>query len=72
MVVLGAAADLLAVADDEVAKLAAGVQLVQRAVGEIRSGHELEVHLDAALRLDVPGELDQRVRRVPGGLASVR
>ena len=50
LAVLGGAADPLAVPDHQVAELAAGVQLVQHPVGEVRPGHELEVHFVAGLR----------------------
>ena len=63
--VLGRAADPLAVADHQVAELALGVQLVEHAVGEVRPGHELELHLDAGLLGEALAQLDQRVRRVP-------
>ena len=49
LAVLGGAADPLAVADHQVAELAAGIQLVEHPVGEIRPGHELEMHRVAGL-----------------------
>ncbi len=64
--VLGAGAEPLAVADHQVAELAARVELVEEAVGEVGPGHELEVHLDAARGGEVLGQLGQRVGRVPG------
>jgi hypothetical protein len=67
--VLGRAADPLAVADDQVAEFAVGIQLVQHAVGEVRPGHEFELHVDAGLRGEVLGKFDQGVGRVPGGPA---
>ena len=67
--VLGAAADPLAVADQQVAKFAAGVQLVEHAVGEVGPGHELELHRVAGLGLEVLGQLDKRIGRIPCGPA---
>ena len=63
--VLGRPADPLAVADDEVAKLAVRVELVDETVGVARPGDELVFHLDAGLLGEVLAELDQRVRRIP-------
>ena len=62
-------ADPLAVADQQVAQLALGVELVEHALREVRPGHELVLHLDAGLRGEVLRELDQRIGRVPGGPA---
>ena len=69
LAVLGGAADPLAVADHQVAQMAARVQLVQEAVGKARPGHELEFHVDPGLGGEVLRQLDQRIRRVPGGPA---
>ena len=66
MAVLGGAADPLAVADQQVAELPAGVQLVEKPVGEVRPGHELEIHPDAGLGGEVLGQLDESICRVPG------
>ena len=64
--VLGAGAQPLAVADHQVAQLAARVELVEKAVGEAGPRHELELHLNAALGGEVLGQFGQRVGRVPG------
>ena len=66
---LGRAADPLAVADDQVAELALRVELVEHPVGEVRPGHELELHVDLGLGGEVLAQLDQRVGRVPSGPA---
>ena len=50
----------------QVAQLALRVELVEHAVGEVRPGHELVLHLDAGLGGEVLRQLDQRVGRVPG------
>ncbi len=65
----GRAAYPVAVADDRVAQLALGIQLVEHAVGETRPRHEFALHLHLALGAEVLGQLDQRIRRVPGGPA---
>ena len=65
MTVLRRAADPLAVADDQVAQLAVGIELVEEAVGIARPWDELVLHLDAGLG-EVLAKLDQRVGRVPG------
>ena len=67
--VLGRAADPLAVADDQVAQLALGVELVEEAVGVVGPRHELELHVDAGFGGEVLGKFDKRVRRIPGGPA---
>ena len=67
--VLGRAADPLAVADDQVAQLALGIQLVEEAVGIVGPRHELELHADAGFLGEVLGQFDQRVGRVPCGPA---
>jgi hypothetical protein len=67
--VLGRAADPLAVADDQVAQLALGIELVEEPVGVARPRHELELHVDAALGREVLRQLDQRVGRIPRGPA---
>jgi len=64
--VLGGATNPLAVADDEVAKLALRVELVEEAVGIASPRDELVFHLNAALGGKVLRELDQGVGRVPG------
>jgi hypothetical protein len=66
VVVGGVRAEPLAVADHQIAQLALGVELVEEAIGEVGPGHELEVHLDAALGGEVLGQLGERIRRVPG------
>jgi hypothetical protein len=67
--VLGRAADPLAVADHQVAELAARIQLVQESVGKAGPRHEFEVHRIAGLRLVVLAQARQRICRVPCGPA---
>ena len=66
MAVFRAAADPLAVADQQIAEFAAGVQLVEHAVGEVRPGHEFEIHGVAVFGLEFLRQLDKRVGRIPG------
>src|SRR5262249_3136081 len=53
-------------ANDQVAELAVGIELVQEAVGIARPGDELVFHSDAGLGREVLGQLHQRIGRVPG------
>ncbi|MNV82940.1 hypothetical protein D3C71_1767110 [compost metagenome] len=69
MAVLRCASDPLAVADDQVAEFALGVEFVEKAVGVAGPGHEFELHVDIGLGGEILGQFDQRVCRVPGGPA---
>ena len=64
--VLGGAADPLAVADDEIAQLALGIEFVEEAIGIARPRDELVFHLDASLGGEVLAELHQGVGGIPG------
>ena len=66
---LGRAADPLAVADDHIAELPLRIELVEHPVGEVRPGHELELHVDLGLGGELLAQFDQRVGRIPGGPA---
>ena len=67
--VLGRAADPLAVADDQVAELALGIELVEKAVGVVGPRHELELHGDAGFGGEVLAQLNKGVGRIPCGPA---
>ena len=56
--VLGGAPDPLAVADQQIAQLALGVQLVDETVGKAGPGHELELHCNAGLGGEILRQLD--------------
>jgi hypothetical protein len=64
--ILGGAANPLAVADDEVTKLALRIEFVEEAVGVARPRDELVFHLHAALGGEVFREFHQGIGRVPG------
>jgi hypothetical protein len=66
MAVLGGTTNPLAVADDEVAELTFGIELVEEAIGIVGPRHELELHVDAGFGCEVLAELDQRICRIPG------
>jgi hypothetical protein len=63
--VLGRAANPLAVADDQVAELALGIELVEEAVGVVRPGNEFELHGNAGFGGKILAQLNKSVRRVP-------
>ena len=69
MAVFGAAADPLAVPDQKVTQLSAGVKLIQDAICKIRPGHEFKAHFMTAFSLKLFTQLHQSICRIPGGPA---
>src|ERR1700761_5373291 len=64
-VVFRRAADPLTVADDQIAKLAVRIQLVEKAVGIARPRDELVFHLNAGFFGKILAKLDKGIGGIP-------
>jgi hypothetical protein len=64
-VIFSGAADPLAVADDQIAELAVGIELVEETIGVARPRDELVFHFDSSFFGEILAELDKGVGRIP-------
>ena len=64
--ILRRTSDPLTVANDQVAQLAARVELIEKAIGVARPRDELVLHLDAGLLGEILAQFHERVCRIPG------